>query len=378
MMSIRPGSFCIAAFVVATSLHAGTGIGWLDSHTNLTLNADVRLRYENDWDSRNAAGVERDDRDRGRVRARIGAGYAFTDDWSIGARVRTGSPDSQQSPHLTFASSDNKQDAFGVVPDRYFVQYKHGGFTGWGGRNLTPFWQQNELFWDEDVTPTGMALSYDQKVGAGNLTATGGAFYLPDGGYDLHGRMLAGQLKYTLPVHSSKLTWAAGMHYLDGRTGTTLLRNRNGERDYLIGVASAQWSVPVAKRPLAFGVDVFNNFRNYTAAEVAPLPARNAKETFGYVLSAQWGQLKQAKDWMAGYYYAHIETLAVNASYAQDDWIRFGNGTQTDASDFRGHEFRLAYAFTKNLNVVARLYLVQAITTVQDGKRFRIDLNWKF
>ncbi len=81
---------------------------------------------------------------------------------------------------------------------------------------------------------------------------------------------------------------------------------------------------------------------------------------------------------MLGYSYAHIETFAVNASYAQDDWIRFGAGAQTDASGFKGHEIRLGYAISKNINLLARLYLVDAITTRQDGNRFRVDLNWKF
>jgi hypothetical protein len=38
----------------------------------------------------------------------------------------------------------------------------------------------------------------------------------------------------------------------------------------------------------------------------------------------------------------------------------------------------VGYAFSKTLNVMARLYLVEAITTEQDGSRFRLDLNWRF
>ena len=92
----------------------------------------------------------------------------------------------------------------------------------------------------------------------------------------------------------------------------------------------------------------------------------------------QWGQLRERHDWLLGYYYAYIETFAVNASYAQDDWHRFGSGTQTDSSDFKGHEFRAAYAISRALNVMARLYFVDAITSGQDASRFRLDLNWRF
>lgn len=368
----------VTLLTLVTRSHATTDIPWIDNNTNLTFYGDLRLRYESDWDSHTAAGVERVDRDRGRIRARAGFNYQIADAWSLGARVRTGSTHSQQSPHLTFSSDDHVRDTTEFVADRYFVQYKEGGFTGWAGRNTTPFWQQNEMFWDEDVTPTGLAGTYEMKVGDGKLAIIGGAFYLPDGGYDLNGQMVSGQIKYSLPVKASQFTVAAGLHFMNGEEGARDLRNRNGARDYLIGVASAQWSIPVKGVPFALGVDVFNNFKDYGAADVAPLPAANADETFGYVFSAQLGQLKKRHDWLVGYSYAHIETFAVNASYAQDDWARFGNATQSDLSDIKGHEVRLAYALSKQINVMARAFFVDAITTVQDGNRFRLDLNWKF
>ena len=381
-MNLQRTSLAATAFLVTACASQAaaptTGLNWIDNNTNLTFYGDVRLRYELDWDSQNAAGVERADRHQDRLRARLGFNYRLSDDWSFGSRIRTGSSRSQQSPHLTFVADDDLRDDLDFVADRYFVQFKHEAFTGWAGRNASPFWQQNELFWDEDVTPTGVAGTYDVKLGDGTLSTIAGGFYLPDGGYDLNGQMLAGQFKYSLPIKTSQLTAAAGLHFLNGESGANNLRNRNGDRDYLIGVASAQWSIPLNGIPLTLGGDVFNNFKDYDAADAAPFPASDDDETFGFLLSASLGQLKKQHDWLLAYYYAHIETFAVNASYAQDDWVRFGNGPQTDASDFKGHEIRLGYALSKNINVMARLYLVDAITTIQDGNRFRFDLNWKF
>ena len=54
-----------------------------------------------------------------------------------------------------------------------------------------------------------------------------------------------------------------------------------------------------------------------------------------------------------------------------------GNG-QTDSSDFRGHEIRLAWTIRNNLNLVNRLYIVESVSSRQDGNRFRLDLNYKF
>ena len=357
---------------------AATGLDWIDANTNLTFYGDIRLRYEVDWDSQTAAGTMRDDRHRGRLRGRLGFNYKLAEDWTIGARVRTGNSRSQQSPHLTFVTDDGTRDDLDFVVDRYFAQYQQKPLTIWGGRNNFPFWAQNELFWDEDVTVTGAAAVYDRPLNLGALTATIGAFYLPDGGYDLNGQLLGGQLKYTLPVDQSQFIVAGALHYMHGEDDAHNLLTRNGERDYLIGVGSAQWSMPLAGRPLALGADIFHNFEDYDAADVAPFPAADDDETLGYVFSLQYGQLKEKHDWLLGYYYAHIETFAVNASYAQDDWHRFGNGPQTTSSDFEGHEFRAAYALSKFINLVARLYLVEAITTQQDGNRFRLDLNWRF
>ncbi|MCC7376342.1 MAG: putative porin [Verrucomicrobiales bacterium] len=371
---------CLAglATLASVSAHAETGIPWIDSRTNLTIYGDLRVRYEYDWDSQNDAGVDRNDRNRGRIRARLGAGYQFDDQWSIGARVRTGDTASQQSPHLTFATDDGQPDDLEFVADRYFVQFKHRSGYIWGGRNNLPFWYQNELFWDEDVTPTGLGGAYDWKISDGKLTAAAGAFYLPDGGYSLNGQMAGAQAKWTGPIKVGQLTAAAGLNYIFGDEDALYLRQRNGERDYMIGVGSVQWVYSPGKLPLTFGADVFYNFLNYDAGDVAPFPAKSEDEVLGYVFSVQLGQLKKRNDWLVGYYYSHIERFAVNASYAQDDWIRFGNGAQTDASDFEGHEFRAAYALSAKINVVARLYLVEAITTVQDGNRFRLDLNWRF
>jgi hypothetical protein len=37
-----------------------------------------------------------------------------------------------------------------------------------------------------------------------------------------------------------------------------------------------------------------------------------------------------------------------------------------------------ASQLSKKINILARLYLVDAITSIQDGKRFRIDFNYAF
>lgn len=346
---------------------------------DLTIYGDLRARYEWDWDSQTAAGLPRTNRDRARGRVRAGFTFKASPEWTIGGRIRSGNPYSQQSPHLTFHASDGINDDFRMQADRYFIQFKQDAVTAWFGRNTTPFWQQNEMWWDEDVTPTGAAASYDHKLPSGTLTATGAVFGLPDGMSRLNGSLGGVQLKYVHPIKPAQLTLAGGLYRFTGQEDARYLRNRNGARDYLLGVVSAQWSTVVADaRPLVFGVDLIRNFESYGAADVAPLAASQRDEKNGYVLSVLFGPLKNPGDWQIGWFYGHIETLAVNASYAQDDWARFGAGPQSDVSDIKGHELRATVVLTKSINVQARFFAVDAITSIQDGKRLRVDLNWKF
>ena len=139
-----------------------------------------------------------------------------------------------------------------------------------------------------------------------------------------------------------------------------------------------QAKTDVAGIPVTLGADIMHNGEDYAATDPNAFTAANRDETDGFVGSIAFGKAKKKGDWLAAYYYAYIEALAVNASFAQDDWIRWGSATQTDSSDLKGHEFRLVYALADNIRVVARLYLVDAITSAQDGNRFRLDYNWKF
>ncbi len=153
-------------------------------------------------------------------------------------------------------------------------------------------------------------------------------------------------------------------------------------RDYTIWVGNIQAKWKAGNIPLTLGLDIIHNSEDYSDADIDPFfsvtDAVDPDDTDGYVLSLKAGQLKAAGDWLGAYYYARIETFAVNSSYAQDDWVRWGSATESRGSNMRGHELRLARAFAKNMNLVARLYIVEAITNKEDGNRLRVDFNYKF
>ncbi len=345
-------------------LLAGAGHAAIFESDGFKIYGDFRARLEADFDSQRSGGIERDDRTRIRIRARVGLEYAASDRYTFGLRLRSGSDDSQQSPHITITDFDNNDT--GDVHfnfDKWFVKGKFGKGWGWIGRNSLPFWKQNEMFWDDDVTPAGIAFGVKNDRGESGVEFNGGYFSLPAGMRELAGNLGLAQVV----LWKNKFKIAGGLLDVDANPGDAdgaLLLRGNGGRDYQTWVVSLQ----AGTGKWTFGLDGMHNSESYPASE----PLRD--EVDGYVGSLKFNS---GSGWQAAYYYAHVEALAVNSSYAQDDWVRWGNATQTRATDMEGHELRFIKDVGPGQNLIFRLYLAEAITNIEDGSRFRIDWNYK-
>jgi len=352
---------------------------------DLELYGDFRLRLESDFDSQRADGSERDDRTRVRIRARAGLEFRATKRISFGLRLRSGSDFSHQSPHITvidFDDNDTGDSDFNL--DRWYVEGRRGRVWGWAGRNDFPFWKQNELFWDDDVTVAGLAGGIENRIGKRDELAIQGAYVTPPVGMQNFAGALAGlQVVYSRSSDTNGVTIVGGMFDYDSADpvddpDAVVLRNGNGQRDYRIYVGSVQVKLAPWKRPLLLGLDYLHNGDGYSATDPDPITAAQRNEKDGLVMTLRYGAVQQYGDWEIAYYHARIETLAVIASYAQDDWVRWGSTVETDSSDLEGHEFRFVYGLSGKANLMARFYVVEAITSVQDGSRFRADFNYRF
>ena len=133
----------VVSLALPTRVAADTKI---DEKGVFGLYGDFRVRLESDWDSRSSGGSKRDDRTRMRVRARLGANIKPRDNLSLGFRLRSGSDDSQQSPHITildFNDNDTGDSDFNF--DKWFLKGSHGKASAWVGRNSLPWWKPNEM-----------------------------------------------------------------------------------------------------------------------------------------------------------------------------------------------------------------------------------------
>ncbi len=366
-------------FLYSQYLTAGIKVG---EDKKLNLYGDVRLRAEMDMDSdKSTKGQARDDRDRLRFRLRFGFDYQHSDHFSFGGRLRSGSAASAQSPHSTMGD--------GFIPktvniDKAYIKGNYGSGFYWFGKNSFHFWKQNELFWDDDVTPEGFALSHTFKLGENSgFTANGGYFVLDgaEGSFTFgdQAKMIGAQAALKTFFGEIPFQAAAGIFNFNENSDSTNIDAALSDLNYNIIVIGANLALKNFPLPVKVGFDFMTNTEDYKGKLF------NDDQTTGYVGSIKVGGLKNGGDWHFAYYFAHIEQYAIVANFAQDDWLRWGSATVARSSNFQGHEFRIARAISGKSNLVLRVYLVEGIklrnataTQKETGTRARLDWNIKF
>lgn len=377
--------------LTATSSSIAKADSQFDEGRKLEIFGDMRFRLEKDFDSRRESGEKRDDRDRLRFRAKVGARYEINDHLRVQVRARTNPVGGQQTTNITIADfSGNDRDDFHVALDQWFIAAKSDRVQGWLGRNNFPFWQHNdaEVLWGDNATIAG---GYFQAA-LPNFNDTSiqlrtGHFALPDGHRNFTNQLTAAQLVFDQSLNEWDLRYSIGYFYIRGSGDTRYLSDGNAERDYKIGAVSIQ-----ADRALDLGIprlnylriggDLIHNFESYSQNDAHPVTAEYHDETSGFAVSATIGGNGTRKNgggaWHFNYMYAYVEKFAINSAYGQSNWVRWGEGRQSDVSNMKGHEFGLRYWFSKKVDINNRLFLADSITTKQDGNRVRVDLNIRF
>jgi hypothetical protein len=154
---------------------AGTRLGlpsWID---RIAFNGDIRLRYENDSFSSNNAPVaalnntvrnanisnSTEDRNRFRLRARLGADLEVNDWLKGGLRLTTGTLSDPVSPNQTEEVNKGK---YTVGLDRaYLAASPLPWLSVQGGRFSNPF-LYTDLVWDPDLAFDGVAATFTPKL----------------------------------------------------------------------------------------------------------------------------------------------------------------------------------------------------------------------
>ncbi len=332
---------------------------------------DFRFRAESDRNSRRTDGSYRDDRDRLRYRLRFGFKYNYNEHFELGGRIRSGNPLNQQSPHVTIGD-DFRPDEISI--DKAYLKYTYSNYWIWGGKNSMPFWRQNEMLWDDDVTPEGISTGGKLHLSNEQFLSYVLGYYIANRSnkkFSDDGNIIIAQLIFEPKIKDHKLTASSGFIF-GNHLQNIPIPEGSFFMDYKIWASSIQYK----RNHFIFGADLYQNLENY--ADHPDMDDVYKDQKTGYVGSVKYS----IKKFQFGYSYAHIEKYAVIDYFAQDDWIRWGTPTFTRSSNFKGHEFKARYHFNSQFNITFRSWFINGIVTtgnhLESGNRFRLDLNFKF
>ena len=350
---------------------------WQRVLDRLVLFGDFRVRLESDFRD------DRSNRQRARLRLRLGANYSLSDQFLIGARVVTGDADDPRSSHITLGDGFNNLE---ISLDRAFLTYRPLWLDGsylTAGKFNNPIYRNpvyGELVWDADVNPEGIVGGYT-FAGNGALERVdlmlGGYTVLEDSSTD-DVYMLATQATGHFAPAEDFSAAASVTYYLysdpnpDGNS--TLLGSNAGNAvidttgdgladaflsdfgivDLVAATTYTGWSMPLT----VSGQYILNTLANSDRDQ-------------GWAVGASLGTTQRKGDWRFYYQWQRIEQDAVFSAFAQDDF--------PFTTNFRGSVFGANYQFTDNIGL--HLWTLSASPLTPGGDdvwRLRLDLNVKF
>jgi hypothetical protein len=373
---------------------AGPGAvpSWVRS---LKFDGDLRTRYQfdnfDDGNSPNAVNVTEtnrtravtflnttEDRQRLRVRARLGLSANADDNWSAGLRLTTGSTTDPISSNQTLGTYGNR---FTAAFDRAYIRYRYGDeLNAVFGRFGNP-WFGTDLVWANDLGFDGVALQWTPRFGGLRSFVTLAAMPVQEvelsnhdkwlyglqfgaelgGGGALRGKLGLGYYAYSHLVGQAN---AAGSSLTDptavafAQKGNTYFNISSDATRPLLALASDYRIVnltgllaieTVANKHFVITGDYAKNLGFDRAAVAARVGQDVEPQTRAYGLRVAFGDLDvQARyDWQVFFAYKHVERDAVLDAFTDGD-LRLGG------TDAKGYVLGGSYGLGKNTTATLR------------------------
>lgn len=344
---------------------------------NIKPFGDFRYRHESIDDTDTGA----DKRNRNRIRARLGFKAEINDEWNAIFRIATGSSDSPTSTNQTLG--DSGSDSFSskdIWLDWAYADWHPASMPElnvYFGKMKNPFYNvgKNQLIWDGDVSPEGIAARKVIKLNdSTEAVFTGAGYWLAERSGDADASFwgLQGYLKHKFDNGNNLI---CGLTYYDlGNVDDTTLsgvglngNSSNGSGGYMydfdIIEGFAEYGFKLNEMPLA----VFGNYVENTAAP----SGRNS----GYLIGARLNKAKKPGSWQFTYNYRDLQSDAVFAGLTDSDFILGGTGG-------RGHKLGYKYQLAKNVQAALTYFIAERDNRSgsgnQDVKLLQADLIFKF
>jgi len=383
VMAAGMGTLCMAAETGSTAAPAPAPAPktWADS---VTLKGDLRYRYEtiND-DAKKNANKQTYERQRDRVRARLAAEAKCNDSLKAVIGLSTGGND-PISGNQTLSDGAQKKD---MKLDLAYFDYSFLGDTtaneihGLAGKMKNPFITFNDdLSWDPDLTPEGLALKAQTGNDFVTLYGNAGYLWLQERDSKSAGTLYAGQgaAKFQFIPEVSLTVGASyygfqnvkGYDVIDWEGKNNAYGNSTKNGTIASGVTNKAWASEFTPVVYFASLDVW----------VAGVPVSifgqelsntdASKLDKGHLYGVSLGKAKNPGSFEAGYSHTELQKDATIGFWTDSD--RWGGGT-----DGKGHKVYAKYQLMKNLQLGAAYFKDDkgiASGKPTDYDRLQIDL----
>lgn len=338
---------------------------------NTKLKGDFRLRHE--YSKRNDSTDL--DRNRGRLRYRLGLETKINDKVIVGAGIASngGSP---RSTNQSFADTFSKS-SFNL--DYAYAQYTPNDYvTLTGGKMKIPFWEPADLLWDTDITPEGGAINLNYKVNDNfKLIANAGAFVLDEISSDLSDPFMFMIQPGIEWKNGESSDYKVAMTYTNFDNGTKqLLDNRSSPTTNMVTGGRYDFTYNTISVGQELGI---NNLFDSAIPRVALIGE--------YVNNPDADN--QNSGWLAGFYLGDRKVAGpgqwkITGTYrylGRDAWLDAlpDSDFYGGATDVKGYKTILEYGLAKNVSVAIDYYRTERIKTTKAPETvLQTDINFKF
>ena len=348
----------------------------------VAITGDVRYRYEMISDDTLSGGVTTADRYRDRIRARLAATVKATDNITVGIGMTTTENNDPRSGNQSLTGTFSKK-SFDL--DLAYFDWK---FASWanliGGKMKQPFVKPGQsLFWDNDITPEGLAVNFSSGIFFGTaynywITEISGAETTRTADTMLHGA----QVGVRLPVGSSNLVLAAHYYDLSAGQGRAPFYNSSANGNTTVNVGTPATAVLLNDYEVINLSAEFNTLIGSLPLQIWADAAQNQDPSdldTAWSAGVLFGKASNYRTWEVGAAYQSIEKDALFAQLIDSD---FAGGN----SDNEGWVLRGAYTPVRNWTLNATYFLNKRNVDVPtssgqfdiDYDRLQLDFNVKF
>ncbi len=345
----------------------------------IKISGDFRYRYEQLDSEDPITGSRNTGVSRNRMRARLMFDAKVDDDWDLAFRIATGSDKSPISTNQDLEDSFTKKDIW--LDLAYFTWHPAAqeGLKVFGGKMKNPFYRagKNELLWDTDLNPEGLAAQYVMSLSdIDQIFLNGGGFWVDEDNTGVDTSLWGLQSYWKRTIGNSDYFLAGASYYdfgnLQGRSSlktwgsSSFLGNTSSgtlyASDYDIVEGFAEYGFQCGGMPLA----VFGNYAQNTVASTS--------EDEGWLIGCKLNKAKEPGSWELRYDYRDLEADAVVGAMSESDWLSGG-------TDGKGHKFVFKYQLAKNVQAGLTYYHLENErnnTRGADYRRLQADLVFKF